>query len=140
MKWGRLKHLTEMLLSGDTGFPLDDEDKALALLQYAFETVAIRADAKCLIVEEGETPEPHNIVRINTNGHFIRRPRLPESDEDELDMDEGLIFAVARLMASFLSVEKFNVHYQVADSIMNKYGEMMISISEAYNGGWSSDD
>jgi len=135
MKWGRLKQLTEMLLSGDSAFPIDDEEKALALLEYAFESVAIKANVQCLVVhDDSDENLKSNIVRVDNLGQLIRRPILPKSDNEELDIDDGLIFAVARLMASFLSVEKYQLHYATADSIMLKYNELMESIYE-YNQG-----
>jgi len=132
MKWGRLKGLTNMILSGDTMFP-EEEEKALALLEYAFESVAIKADTQKLIMIDPTDEElQSNVVRVNAEGNFVRRPVLPKSDNDELDIDDGLVFALARLMASFLSAEKFKYHYQVSDSIIQKYNEHMESINE-YN-------
>ena len=52
---------------------------------------------------------------------MIRVPAVPLVDEDILDIDEELTFAVARYLASYLSKEKGGIHVNAADRIIKDY-------------------
>jgi hypothetical protein len=132
MTWRRVKSLTNSLLSGDTPFPMDDEESAIALLEYALEQVAIESYVSILI---SDTPVTNNTIRVNDDGKYVRRPNLPSDDNDIIDIDKGLVFAVCRLMASYLSRENKQIHYLIAKSSMEKYEEMICGIREAQKDG-----
>lgn len=131
MNWGKLKKLTSSLLSGDTPFPSEDEDAAIVLLEYALEQIALSSYSSNLV---SDTPVLHNTVRITDDGEYIRRPNLPSSDSDIIDIDKGLTFVAARLMASYLTRSENSSHYFIAKSMMEKHQEMIVGIREAFDG------
>lgn len=131
MTWFRLQKLVEALLSGDHTLP-KDVDMRLVLLQYAFEQVSDDAQAIVLFRDADTDPE-----RVNTRqslGGRIVRPNLPSRDDEEIDMDEGLVFAVARYMASYISKEKFNLHEAKAKELIKNYNNKVYSYSEQLEG------
>jgi len=128
MNWGKLKKLTSSLLSGDTPFPSEDEDAAIVLLEYALEQIALSSYSSNLVSGE---PVLYNTVRITDDGEYIRRPNLPSSDSDIIDIDKGLTFVAARLMASYLTRSENSSHYFIAKSMMEKHQEMIVGIREA---------
>ena len=126
MTYKRLKNLTQLLLSGDTVLPVDDDEELLPLLEYALEMVAYAAETQVL----RSTDNTQEFIRDSYKdaGEFIRRAKLPVSNEDIIDIDEGLIFAVARKMAAFVSQEKFNYHDSVGDAIIAKFNESIVAL------------
>jgi len=118
MTYVQLKTVVSALLTGDTQIP-DDEQEFLALLNYAFMEIANLADAMRLFTDDVN----EQIVRMGIGGKFVRMPRMPEKENSELDIDEPLAFAVARLIASKLSTRKYEIHVAEARSIITKYNE-----------------
>lgn len=120
-----------MLLSGDTVIP-DDEDVWLPLLGYALEIVAYKANTQVLLTTDS-TREFIRDSSMGVDGQFVRRAVLPSDDAQEIDMDEGLVFAVSRLIASSVSREKFGIHYTAALAIINNYNESILAHTEQVN-------
>lgn len=122
----RFKHLVNALLIGDTVLT-DNGEELLALLGYAFERISNNADALKLfttdIVDE-------RIIRNGPGNTFIRLPRLPEYEEDELDIDEELCYAAARYVCSFISKEKVMLHIQEAEKVINSYNQKVQAFLE----------
>lgn len=118
--------MTQVLLSGDTILPKDD-DAMLPLLGYALELTAYAANTQKLRCVD----TTREFIRFSTMGdnpeEFIRRAELPVSDSDEIDIDEGLIYAVARFIAYAASTEKYNFHYSAAMDMITKYNESIIA-------------
>ncbi len=125
MTWSRLQNLVSGLLAGDTVLP-KDVDLRLALLEYALEEVASNTEALKLYQSNDSTREK---VRrsVYDSGQFVARATLPTSNEDEIDIDQGLTFAIARYMASFISKEKFAMHEAKAKEIINRYNAKVYS-------------
>jgi hypothetical protein len=132
MKWNRLQKLTEAMLSGDN-YLNEDEDSKIAVLEYALEMVALKADAKTLIVVTEDTVD-FEVVRIVDECTYIRRPKLPMSLDDEIDIDQGLTYAVARFMASTVSSEKYQYHSSLALEIIKSYTESISMLVEQSSG------
>ena len=110
------KHLVTGLLLGD--FKLPQEPAVInSLLEYALTTVAMTADAMKLMTLTPSDP----ILRLGPGDYFVRKPALPESDTDELDIDNELVFAVARLVASMISKTKGGIHVNAANRIILDY-------------------
>jgi hypothetical protein len=126
MTWGRLQKLTEALLAGDHTLVKEPESR-IALLQYAYEDLGNLAQVLAWETEDTSIP----FIRQWENGIVLRRPSLPTSDDEELDVDEGLTFAVARLMASYVSKMKYNLHKSVALEIIETYNNKVESYREA---------
>ena len=115
MTYGMLKNITSGLLTGDNVLPTDD-GTMLGLLSYALTTTAERADSLHLMTLSTTA----NILRLAQGDYLIRVPELPENDEDMIDIDEELMFAVARLLASYISAEKGGIH-------MNEYKRIILN-------------
>ncbi len=129
MTWNRVQALTEALLSGDHTLIKDTESR-LALLSYAYEEIANISEV--LTLEEVGTGV--NAIREGFNdGTYVRRANLPSSNDDELDIDDGLAFAVARLMASYVSKEKFSIHRDHAIDLINTYNRKVYSMRDKNN-------
>ena len=70
------------------------------------------------------------IQRMATGSYMIRKPELPENDDDEIDIDEDLCFALARYTASLISKEKVQLHEEKAEDIIMKYNQKVYQILE----------
>ena len=116
MTYETLKAITSGLLTGDTVLPAS-EDVVLGLLQYALTTVAMKADSLHLMTLSTTT----NVLRLAQGDYLIRMPDMPEDDVDLIDIDEELMFAVARLMASYVSRDKGGIHVDAANRIILDY-------------------
>jgi hypothetical protein len=136
MTYKDLKYLTGALLIGDVVMTKDD-DELLMLLRYAFERIANEADALKLFTVEDPN---QRIVRNGPGGLYVRMPKPPEYEEDELDLDEELCFAVARYMCSFVSSEKAQLHTQEASKIINSYNQKVQTFLETLDRDSRQDD
>ncbi len=125
MTYTMLKNLTTGLLTGDNVLP-SDEEVMLGLLQYALTTTAMKADSLHLMTLSTTA----NVLRLAQGDYLIRNPELPVDDEDEIDIDDELIFAVSRFIASYLSREKGGIHVQAADRIILDYNAKTYEITE----------
>jgi len=127
MTWRELQTLTETLLIGDHTL-VKDPLKRLALLDYAFHEVANKAMTMRLLTENVD----EHIIRQAKAGFFIREAVLPENDDEILDIDKGLSFAVARFIASFVSKDPNNIakHKQEAMNIIVGYNAKVVSFLE----------
>lgn len=123
MTYGNLKALTAALLIGDNKLPKEDEI-LLPLLEYAFHNVSEKAESLHLMTENRNK----NLTRSSRKDMYIRKPRLPESDGDELDIDDELCFAVSEYIASFLSAEKINMHIAKAEQLIILYNNKIDSV------------
>jgi hypothetical protein len=131
MKWNKLQVLVEALLAGDTVF-VNDHHKRLALLDYALNEVANKAHSQRLLTED---IDGNHIVRLAFDDAYIREATLPENDEEVIDLDRGLCFAVARYIASFLSKHPSNVakHERAAEELVMLYNGKIEAFIEKEN-------
>jgi len=120
------KHLVEALLIGDTTLTKND-DEIMVLLRYAFERIANEADAMKLFTTENPN---ERIVRNGPGGLYVRMPKVPEYEEDELDIDEELCFAAARFVCSFVSMQKVELHLREGSKIINSYNQKVQAFFE----------
>jgi len=120
-----LQNLTKGLLTGDNALPADP-DVLLGLLKYALTTVATKADSLHLMTLSTTA----DILRLSQGDYLIRNPILPEDDIDEIDIDEELVPAVARYLASYISSEKGGIHVKAADRIILDYNAKTYEILE----------
>ena len=119
MTYGNLKSLVSALLIGDNTLTKKN-DEVLVLLEYAFDKVANQADALKLFTTN---IQENRILRQGPGRMFLKRPSLPTSDDDELDIDNELTYAVARYICSFVSREKTALHVVEADNIIRAYNQ-----------------
>jgi len=126
MTYGNLKHLTRALLIGDHTLTKVDEE-ILVLLEYAFDKVANEADALKLFTTDDSSQQ---IIRQGPGRLFVRKPKLPQSDDEELDIDSELSYAVARFMASFVSREKGGIHVREAQNLIRFYNQKVQTFFE----------
>ncbi len=125
MTFKRLKATTNGLLTGD--IPLtEDIDALLGLLEMAFNDVIAHADALHLMTLN----RSGDIFRLAQGKYVVRVPVLPAIDDDELDIDNELCFAVARLLASYMSDKKSAVHFAEAKRLINNYNSKIFEILE----------
>lgn len=119
MTYGNLKYLVKSLLIGDNTLTKDNSE-VLVLLDYALDKVATESDALKLFTANNID---ERIVRQGPGKMWIRRPRLPDTDDDELDLDHELSFPLARFMCSFVSREKFKIHEEEAMKLIRAYNQ-----------------
>lgn len=129
MTYAGLKTVTRALLSGD--FPLPDDEAAIkALLGMAYSYIV----DKCQVLTLQTQDKSADIQRLGRGNQLVRTPDLPEKDTDELDMDDELCYAVASLLASYMTEKKTVVHQARADDIIRSYNakvdEFIESIEE----------
>jgi len=132
----RLNETTNGLLTADNTLT-EDPEAVLGLLEMAFSDVIAHADALHLMTLN----RTGNIFRLAQGKYVVRMPELPTTDEDELDLDNELCFAVARLMASYMSEKKSSVHCTEAKRLIRNYDSKVFEILEALKGqgGGTSD-
>ena len=116
MTYKKLKVLTKGLLSGD--FPLPEDDESIkALLGMAYSYIA----DKCQVLNLQTEDKSAMIQRLGRGTFLVRVPELPETDEDELDIDDELGYAAASLLASYISEKKIPIHQGRADDTIRSY-------------------
>lgn len=125
MTFSMFKKLTAGLLVGDNLLPEDDEVVS-ELISYALKTVATQADSLHLMT----LSTTDNILRLAQGDYLVRVPVAPAFDEDTIDIDEELIPAVARYVASMVSREKGGIHVNAADRLIKDYNAKTWEILE----------
>ena len=116
MTYAGLKTLTKALLTSD--FPLPDTEAATkALLGMAYNYLV----DKCQVLNLQTQDKSETIQRLGRGDFLVRKPDLPKNDKDELDIDEDLCYAVASLLASYLSEKRVAIHQARADEIIRSY-------------------
>lgn len=130
MKLNILMATAEAIISREDSFP-ECELARIGILQYALERVAMKAYSRKLITSD----KSREVIKIydEESNLFVARPLLPLNDEDEVDIDEGLVFAVIEFMASFLSLEKHVYHEQKALGMITDYNNSIESIDFGVN-------
>jgi hypothetical protein len=98
MTYIMLKNVTKGLLVGDNVLP-KDPNVVLAQLAMAYNYIA----NKCPVMSLMTLDNTEDILRLGSGSYKVRVPDLPESDDDELDIDDDLGYAAANLMASYIS-------------------------------------
>lgn len=125
MTYWALKKVISGLLVGDNILP-DDEEVVRGLVDYALNTVATTANSLHLL-----TLDPTgNILRISHGDYYIRVPDVPSFDDDKLDIDKELAFAVARYVASYISKDKGGVHAGIANRIILDFNANVAALLE----------
>ena len=108
-------HLNE-IMSGDKKVPEDEKLKPIML--QCLKQVAIKCEPLVLMSRDIED----DILKTLEDRLFIRVPKLPQSDDDVIDMDETLVYAVSYLVASKISKNQTIVKYiKEYDEIVNDY-------------------
>ena len=125
MTYGGLKSLITGLLVGDNVIPKDDAVMK-SLLSYAFDMIANKAEALRLMTMNST----EEIVRLGPGEYLVRKPNLPETDTDELDIDHELCFVAARYIAAMLSKEKIKIHQDYGDDGILRYNGKVYQILE----------
>lgn len=126
MTYGNLKLLVTGLLIGDNVLPKDD-NVVKQLLEYSFSIVSDKAEALHLLTmnKNGE-----DIQRFATGEFLMRTPNMPTNDNEELDIDHELCFAIGRYVASMISKEKIKIHEEAAEKIILAYNGKVYQILE----------
>ena len=125
MTYGVFKNITAGLLTGDNVLP-DDPEVLKGLVSYALTTTAMKADSLHLMTLSTTA----NVLRLSQGDYLIRMPDTPEFDEDIVDIDEELTFAVSRFLASYLSASKGGIHVDAANRIILDYNAKTWEITE----------
>ncbi len=125
MTYGGLKSLITGLLVGDNVIPKDDAVMK-SLLSYAFDMIANKAEALRLLTMNNTD----DILRMGPGEYLIRTPKIPETDDEELDIDNELCFVAARYIAAMLSKEKIKIHQDYGDDGILRYNGKVYQILE----------
>jgi hypothetical protein len=125
MTFKRLKATTNGLLTGDNVLTANSES-LLGLLEMAYNDVIAHADALHLMTLN----RSGDIFRLAQGKYVVRVPELPVDDDDELDIDNELCFAVARFLASYMSDKKSAVHFEEAKRLVRNYNSKVFEILE----------
>lgn len=153
MTFSMFKKLLQGLLTGDNVIP-DDDGVLGGLMGYALQQVATQADSLHLMTLSTTA----NVLRLAHGDYLIRMPVEPTSittavdalvggetseeieaaqaadlaatDNQLLDIDEELVSAVARYVASMLSRDKGGIHVKAADRIIKDYNAKTWEILE----------
>jgi hypothetical protein len=116
MTYNFFKTVTKGLLSSD--FPLpEDDDSIKGLLGMAYSYIT----DKCNVLNLHTLDKSEYVTRLGRGDYLVRKPNLPETDEDELDIDDELGYVAASLVASYISERKTNIHQARADDGIRSY-------------------
>lgn len=126
MTYGNFKALVKGLLVGDNVLP-SDPDSVKGLLAYGFNRIANEAEALHLLTLN----KNKDILRTATGDFLLRNPRLPETDDEELDIDEELSFPLAEFVAGMVSKDKKAVHDDSASKLIMHYNGKVESVLSA---------
>lgn len=125
MTYGELKILAKGLLNSD--YPLPEEEASIkALLGMAYRYIV----NKCQVLHLHTLDKNSDVFRLGRGDYVVRKPELPTTDEEELDIDEELGDAAASLLASYVSEKKSGVHQGRADDIIRDYNSKVDEIME----------
>jgi len=116
MTFLRFKRLTRSLLTSDYPLP-EEDDEVVELLNMAY----IYLVDQCDVLNLSTLDKSEAIQRLGQGSYMMRTPKLPEADEDELDVDDALGPVVASLVASYLSEKKAILHQSRADNGIRSY-------------------
>ncbi len=125
MTYKRLQTLITGLLTGDVVLP-SDTDVILSLLEMGMSEVATQAEAMHLMTLN----RMNKITRLSMGQYTVRTPELPSNDSEELDIDHELCFPLARIIASYLSLNKMEVHVREAKRLIVDYNIKVYEILE----------
>ena len=125
MTLGLLKNIVKGLSLGDTTPPADN-GVFIGLLAYAFNVIGNKAESFHLL-----TLNRHDdLLRMAGGDYFLRVPKLPEKDEDELDIDDELGYVAARYICSMISEKKAQLHEVKAEELIRDYNAKVYQIME----------
>lgn len=126
MTYRALKFVTQGLLTGDNSLPKED-DILKALLGMAYNHIC----NKCHVLNLMTLDKSEEVLRLSQGDYVLRKPALPESDTDELDIDDDLGYVAASLIASYLTKEKVAIHFARAKDGINDYNAKVTEALEA---------
>ena len=125
MTYKRLQTLVTGLLTGDVVLP-SDADVTLSLLEMAMSEVATQAEAMHLMTLN----RMNKVTRLSMGQYVVRTPELPSSENAELDIDHELCFPLARIIASYISLNKMEIHVREAKRLITDYNVKVYEILE----------
>jgi len=111
----KLKAHTNAILTGDVKLP--DNAVYIPLLMQALEEIASRVDCLSLLTQN----QDFRILRSLEDGYFIRMPKEPELESDDIDIDRELVYAASNLVASYISMVRPQYFDAIAEGIMLDY-------------------
>jgi hypothetical protein len=129
MTYRMFQSIVKGLMLGDNNPPVD-QDIYTGLLYYAYHMVGNKAESFHLLTLNRKG----DLLRMATGDYFLRRPTLPTTLDDELDLDEELCFAAARFFCSMLSDDK--THLLEGEEIIRNYNEKVYQIFEEIKYDW----
>jgi hypothetical protein len=116
MKYGEFKTHLKGIMIGDKNVP--DDTVLRPIVFQVLKQVALKVEPLVLITNDVE----YEILKTLENELFMRVPYLPQSDEEELDIDETLVYAVVYLVATKISSKDNIIKYErEAWDILNEY-------------------
>lgn len=136
MTFLKCKNVTKGLLVGDNALPTREEGVVEALLEMALHRIA----EVCPVLTLQTLDQTENIKALSRGDYMIRIPKTPESDTDELDIDDELGFVAARLIASYVSKDKKDYHKNEAILAMRAYNAKVYDLQDSLNPKGTSDD
>jgi hypothetical protein len=133
--YAKLKSAIQLLLIGDNELPGDNE-QVLAAIEMAYIQMASQVTALKLLTSNNSS----EVIRQGPGGTYVRMPKLPTSDTDELDIDRELCPALARIVASYISRDKGGIHNTEAQKVMKSYeSKVRVFLEEQESEGAYSD-
>lgn len=126
MTYGRLMATVSGLLTGDIEYP-ENEDQRFGLLEMAFGEVATHAEAMHLMTLNRD----NEITRLGAGAFVVRTPNMPDDESSEIDIDEELCPALARILASYVSEKKGPMHYQLGRNVITAYNAKVYELLES---------
>lgn len=125
MTLGLLKSIVKGLMLGDNNTSINN-DVFIGLLAYAYNIIGNKTESFHLLTLNRR----QELLRMASGDYFMRVPELPETDEDELDIDNELGFVAARYICSMISKDKPQVHIAMAEELVRDYNAKVYQIME----------
>lgn len=89
------------------------------LLHEAMLDIANRSIVLSLLTDNADD----NVLRKISTGRFIKTPRKPVNEDDNVELDDELAYAASNMVAAYVAREDMNVAYYTsrADGIISSY-------------------
>jgi predicted transcriptional regulator of viral defense system len=126
MTYKKLQTTAKALLSSDYPLP-EDNDSILSLLDMAYQYIV----DNCQVLNLNTLDKSSDIIRLGRGKYLVRKPELPTSDTDELDIDDSLGYVAASLIASYISEKKMQIHQTRADNGIRSYNAKVDELLES---------
>jgi hypothetical protein len=130
MTYSKLKIATSNLLESRGDVKLTDNDDIIKTL---LEDILLKIANRYTVLKLVTKSENFKVLRALGDGLYIRYPKIPTNDTDEIDVDKELAMAVANYLAAEVAKDNHNrnIFNKKAMSIVKGYAFKLYNTESA---------